>query len=114
MSSQHQPAITARRVYHGGVKNFEIARVFYEIAALLETRQESRFKIRAYQRAAQTLESLGEDVAAVAARGGLQSLPGIGRELAARIAEYLATGRMPYLDTLRGELPPSFPTLLEV
>ncbi|HEV8142914.1 MAG TPA: DNA polymerase/3'-5' exonuclease PolX [Methylomirabilota bacterium] len=96
------------------VKNFEIARLFYEIAALLDARQESRFRIRAYQRAAQTLEALGEDVAAVAARGGLQALPGIGRELAARITEYLAAGRMPYLETLRGELPPAFPTLVEV
>jgi DNA polymerase (family X) len=101
-------------VYHGIVKNFEIARLFYEIAVLLEARQESRFRIRAYERAAQTLEALGEDVAAVSARGGLQALPGIGRELAARIDEYLATGRLPYLDTLRGELPAAFPTLLEI
>jgi len=96
------------------VKNFEIARLFYEIAALLEARQESRFRIRAYQRAAQTVESLSEDLAAVAARGGLQALPGIGRELAARIDEYLATGTMRHVETLRGELPAAFPTLLEV
>jgi DNA polymerase (family 10) len=96
------------------VKNFEIARLFYEIAALLETRRESRFRIRAYQRAARTVESLSEDVAAVAARGGLQALPGIGRELAARIEEYLATGAMRHLADLRGELPPAFPALLEV
>jgi DNA polymerase (family 10) len=73
------------------VQNFEIARVFHEIATLLEARQESRFRIRAYQRAAQTLETLSEDVAAVAGRGGLQALPGIGRELAARIEEYLSS-----------------------
>jgi DNA polymerase (family 10) len=96
------------------VQNFEIARVFHEIAALLEARQESRFRIRAYQRAAQNLESLPEDVAAVARRGGLQALPGIGRELAARIEEYLATGTMRHVETLRGELPPAFPVLLEV
>jgi DNA polymerase (family 10) len=96
------------------VKNFEIARVFYEIAALLEARQESRFRIRAYQRAAQNLEALSEDVASVAARGGLQALPGIGKELAARIEEYLATGTMAHVETLRGDLPPAFPALLEV
>ena len=96
------------------MENFEIARLFYEIAALLEARRESRFRIRAYQRAAQTLETLSEDVAAVAARGGLTALPGIGRELAARIEEYLATGTMRHVETLRGELPASFPTLLEV
>jgi DNA polymerase (family 10) len=101
-------------VYHGGVKNFEIARLFYEIAALLEARQESRFRIRAYQRAAQTVESLGEDVAAVAAHGGLQALPGIGKELAARVEEYLATGTMRHVEQLRGELPAAFPALLEV
>ncbi len=85
------------------MKNFDIARVFYEIAALLEARQESRFRIRAYQRAAQTLEALSEDVAAVAGRGGLQTLPGIGKELAARIEEYLATGTMaPRRDAARG------------
>jgi len=96
------------------VKNSEIARLFYEIAALLDARQESRFRIRAYQRGAQTLETLPEDVAAVAARGGLQALPGIGKELAARIEEYLATGRLQQLETLRGELPPAFLTLLDV
>ncbi|HYE91648.1 MAG TPA: DNA polymerase/3'-5' exonuclease PolX [Terriglobales bacterium] len=96
------------------MKNSEIARLFYEIAALLEARQESRFRIRAYQRGAQSLETLPEDVAAVAARGGLQALPGIGKDLAARIAEYLATGRLQYLETLRGELPPAFLNLLDV
>jgi DNA polymerase (family 10) len=96
------------------VKNFEIARLFYEMATLLEVRNESVFRVRAYRRAAQALESLAEDVAAVAARGELTRLPGIGRELAARIEEYLAAGTIAQLETLRAGLPPSFLTLLEV
>jgi DNA polymerase (family X) len=96
------------------VKNFEVARIFYEIASLLEVRDESRFRIRAWQRAAQTLETLSEDVTAVAARGALRSLPGIGKEIAARIEEYLATGRLELLDRLRENLPPDFLSLLEV
>src|SRR5437763_9952584 len=84
------------------------------MASLLEARNESVFRIRAYQRGAQTLETLGEDVAAVAARGGLTALPGIGRDLAARIDEYLATGRLERLEALRAELPPAFLTLLEI
>ena len=95
-------------------RNFEIARLFYEMASLLEARNESVFRIRAYQRGAQTLETLGEDVAAVAARGGLTALPGIGRDLAARVDEYLATGRLARLEALRAELPPAFLTLLEI
>jgi DNA polymerase (family 10) len=96
------------------VRNVEIARLFYEMASLLEARNESAFRIRAYQRAGQTLESLSEDVVAVAARGGLTALPGIGRDLAARIDEYLTTGRIGQLESLRAELPAGFLTLLEI
>jgi DNA polymerase (family X) len=96
------------------VKNFELARLFYEMATLLEVQDESRFRVRAYQRAAQTIEALGEDVAAVAARGELTKLQGVGRDLAARIEEYLRTGRIGQLETLRGGLPPSVLDLLDI
>jgi len=102
-------------VYHGRtVQNFELARLFYEMATLLEVRNESVFRVRAYQRAAQMLESLTEDLATVTARGGLQKLPGIGKDLAARIDEFLRTGRLAQLDAMRTDLPPRFLTLLEI
>jgi DNA polymerase (family 10) len=102
-------------VYHEGVAaNFDIARLFYEMATLLEARDASVFRIRAYQRGAQTLETLTEDVAAIAARGGLTALPGIGRDLATRIEEYLASGRIAQLEALRADLPAGFLTLLEI
>jgi DNA polymerase (family 10) len=94
--------------------NFALARLFYEMSGLLEAGGESVFRVRAYQRAAQTLEALAEDVATVAARGGLTTLPGIGRDLAARIEEYLATERIAQLDALRARLPAGFLALLEI
>ena len=94
--------------------NFALARLFYEMASLLEASGESVFRVRAYQRAAQTLETLAEEVATVAARGSLTALPGIGRDLAARIEEYLATGRIAQLDALRARLPAGFLGLLEI
>jgi DNA polymerase (family 10) len=96
------------------VGNFEVARLFFEMASLLEARDESVFRIRAYQRAAQTLETLSEDVRAVAARGALTSLPAIGKDLAAKIQEYLETGRIDQLERLREQLPPAFLTLMEI
>jgi DNA polymerase (family 10) len=96
------------------VKNFEIARLFYEMASLLEVKNESVFRIRAYQRGAQTLETLTEDVADLHARGELRRLPGIGKDLAARIEEYLAGGTIAQLEALRADLPPRFVTLLEI
>ena len=96
------------------MKNLELARLFDEMASLLEVANESVFRVRAYTRAAQTLETLGESVEAVAARGELENLPGIGRELAAKVDEYLASGRIAQLDELRRGLPPTFLTLLEI
>jgi DNA polymerase (family 10) len=101
-------------VYHERVTNLALARLFYEMARLLEARDESVFRVRAYQRGAQALEALSEDVAALAARGALTSLPGIGRDLAARIQEYLATGRIAQLDALRAERPAGFLALMEL
>ena len=96
------------------MRNFEIARLFYEMANLLEVRGESVFRVRAYQRGAQTLETLSEDVAVLGARGALQTLPNIGKDLAAKILEYLATGRIARLDALREGLAPTFLSLLEI
>ena len=101
-------------MYHGAVTNFDVARLFGEMARLLEVRGESGFRVRAYQRAAQSIESLAEELTAVAARGELQKIPGVGKDLAARITEYLETGAIAQLETLRREVPPGFLALLEV
>jgi len=88
------------------LRNTEIASLFNEIADFLEIKGENPFRVRAYRRAAQAMEGLSEDVAAVAARGGLQEIPGIGRDLAGKIQEYLERGAVAYLEDLRKEIPP--------
>jgi len=87
------------------VRNLEIAKLFNEIADLLEIKDENIFKIRAYRRAAMNLESLTEEIEAVAARGGLTEIAGIGKDLAAKIEQALETGRIEYLEELRREIP---------
>ncbi len=96
------------------MKNFELAKLFYEMADLLEIKGENVFRVRAYQRAAQNLESHAEDIAAVAERRELPKIPGIGRDLAAKITEYLTTGKIADLDTMRHEVPRGVLALLEV
>ena len=96
------------------MKNFELAKLFYEMADLLEIKGENVFRVRAYQRAAQNLESYAEDIAAVAERGELPKIPGIGRDLAAKITEYLATDKIADLETMRHEVPRGLLALLEV
>ena len=76
------------------MKNFEVARQFELMADILELKGENAFRIRAYRRAAQNLESLSEDIETVAREDRLEDIPGIGADLAGKIQEYLRTGRI--------------------
>ena len=87
------------------MQNADLARLFSEIADLLEIKGENPFRVRAYRRAAEGLEGLTEDVGAVAARDGLEELQGIGKDLAGKIREALATGSIEYLEDLRQQIP---------
>ncbi len=94
--------------------NLEIARIFGEIADLLEIKQESTFRINAYRKAARAIESLSEDVSAIAARGELRKIGGIGTSLAEKIEEHLKTGKIAYHEELRAELPPGLSELMTI
>jgi len=86
--------------------NLDVAQALLEIADLLEFRGDEPFKVRAYRKAAQALEMLPEPVSAVAERGDLTKVPGIGKAIAAKVGELLATGRIAYLEELRRAIPP--------
>jgi len=83
------------------MKNNEIAEIFNNIADILEIEGENRFRIRAYRRAAETLDSLGEDIEALSREKKLTEIPGIGKDLAGKIGEYLANGRMKFYEDLK-------------
>lgn len=95
--------------------NADIAAIFDEIADLLELQQQNPFRIRAYRRAAQVARSQGRELADQLATGrDLTALPGIGDDLAAKIAEIAATGRCRTLDALRKQVPPGLEELLHL
>jgi DNA polymerase (family X) len=97
------------------VQNAEIAAVFGEIADLLEVERANPFRIRAYRNAARTISDLGRSVAAMAERGDdLDKLPGIGKDLAARISEIVSTGRCGQLERLRRQVPGNIVELLKL
>ena len=96
------------------MQNRAIAAMFNDIADMLEIKGESPFRITAYRRAARALEGLTEDVAAIAARGGLGEIPGIGKGTAEKIQEFLRTGTSTYYEELRASLPPGITTLMSV
>lgn len=88
------------------VQNVEVAAVSDQAAELLEIEGENSFRVRAYRRAAQTVEGLPQSLNALLAAGqDLSELPGIGKDLAGKIAEIVATGHLALLDALKKKLP---------
>ncbi|HEV2439638.1 MAG TPA: DNA polymerase/3'-5' exonuclease PolX [bacterium] len=95
-------------------RNLELARLLSEIADFLELKEESSFRVNAYRKGARAIEGLSEDVAAIAARGELRKIAGIGAGLADKIDEYVRTGAIAYHETLRGDLPAGLPELMTI
>jgi DNA polymerase (family 10) len=85
-----------------------------EIAALLEFSGESRFKVKAYARAAEVVNTLGDELAPLIEQGRLRELDGVGDTLARQIEEIYNTGSSEYLERVRREQPPGVGELVQV
>src|SRR5260370_1053288 len=88
------------------VQNAEIAAIFDQAPDRLEIKGENQFRVRAYRRAARVIEGLPQSVHSLLSAGrDLSELPGIGKDLAGKIANIVKTGRFALLDTLKKQLP---------
>jgi DNA polymerase (family 10) len=87
-------------------QNADIATIFATYADLLEIGEANPFRVRAYRRAAMTIDNLPHSVAGMLAAGeDLTKLAGIGEDLAAKIAEIVETGHLHDLDDLEKTVP---------
>ncbi|RKY29525.1 MAG: DNA polymerase III, partial [Candidatus Omnitrophota bacterium] len=96
------------------MKNLEISRIFREIADILEIKGDNPFRIRAYQRAAQNIEGLTEDLESYAEGERLREIPGVGEDLANKIKEFVQTGDIKAYQKLKKSLPPGLLNLLDI
>lgn len=96
------------------MKQHEIAELFTRMADLLELQGANVFRVRAYRRAAQNLEAFSGNLEPLVAGGRLQEISGIGSDLAEKIIEYCATGRIAALERLLRTVPRGVLELLEV
>ena len=90
--------------------NLGIARIFTDIGDLLEIKGANPFKIRAYRNAADIVGHMAEPIADLG-DAEVRALPGIGKDLTAKIRELIDTAALAYYDELRQEFPP---TILEM
>ena len=93
--------------------NLAIARILREIADLLEIKDDNPFKIRAYRNGADIADNHPHELSLLD-ETGLREIPGIGKDLAARIREIAGTGDTAFHRELIGEFPPTILDLLHL
>lgn len=83
----------------------EVSWAFRELADLLEFEGKDFFKIRAYRRAARVIAGLEEPVEELYRQGRLGKMPGIGKNILAKLGELITTSEMKKLQELRRKWP---------
>ncbi len=91
----------------GHDSNHTLANLFLSMAELLNKRGENPYRIRAYKRTADTIANLESPIAEIVQAGDLRTLPGIGKDLAAKIQEFVETGAIQAYEELKTPLPPA-------
>lgn len=87
--------------------NATVADLLRRYAAVLSLEGADRFKLKAYRRAAETVESMGDDLGEFVKRGGdLKKLPGIGKAISEVIQEIIRSGTLRKLDQTVAKLSP--------
>ncbi|MCA1816554.1 MAG: hypothetical protein LC746_09145 [Acidobacteria bacterium] len=97
--------------------NEEIAQKFERLATLMEIRGEDRYRVRSYRNAAEVIETWSSSVERIAREEGLkglQTLPGVGKAISAKIVELLERGTFEAYEKLTAETPESVLDLLDV
>ncbi|MBI4051356.1 MAG: DNA polymerase/3'-5' exonuclease PolX, partial [Elusimicrobia bacterium] len=95
------------------VNNSQIAQLFEEMAELLELAGENPFRIRAYQRASQTIAGLARSVTEIS-REELLKIPGIGQGIASHVEEVARCGHLAELEKLHRRFPEGLLEILRV
>jgi DNA polymerase (family 10) len=96
--------------------NAELARLFSEIADVLDLTGANAFRVNAHRKVARLLEESGEDLAALARTdpARLRAIPGIGEGSASKVEEFARTGRVREHDELLASIPAGVPGLLRI
>lgn len=94
--------------------NADIAARLFEIAALMEFDGEPFFKVKAYERAARSIDDCEMPLRELIDAGTIRELPGVGAAISKKADEIERTGTTKYLEELRAKFPPTILELLRV
>ncbi len=97
------------------MENLLISKIFRDFAKILEIKGDNPFRVRAYERAAQNIENLtNAELNDFIQEGRLREIPGIGEDLASKIAEIAATGRLASYEDLKKTIPEGVLDLINI
>ncbi|HHD10929.1 MAG TPA: DNA polymerase/3'-5' exonuclease PolX [Deltaproteobacteria bacterium] len=98
------------------MENTEIAKIFYEIADLLEIKGENPFRVRSYRNAGLIIEGLPVSVKSIVERDEreLEKIKGIGKSIREKVVEILKTGKCRFHQELLKELPSGLLEILNI
>ncbi len=96
------------------VSKDKIVQTFREMADFLSIKRENPFRIRAYEKAADALGHLSDDLGELYQKGKLKDIPGIGKGIREKIEVLLSTGTLPAYEQLRAEFPPGLIEILSI
>lgn len=94
--------------------NKEVAQILDQTADILEIKGENQFRINAYRRAAQVIETLPKDINQVYQKGKLKQIPGVGEGLSKYIKELIETGTCREFEKLKKRIPLRVLELLKI
>lgn len=99
------------------MENEEVGRRFKRLATMLEIRGEDQFRVRSYRNAAEIIETWPTPLTKIAAEEGargLQTIPGVGKAISAKLVELFARGTFEAWEKLVAEMPETVLDLLTV
>lgn len=94
--------------------NAQYASILDDVASLLDIKGANRFRVRAFENAAQTLRRLADDVDDCVERDALESIDGIGESIADDIRQIYETGTCEVRTELLEELDPGLLDILDL
>lgn len=96
------------------MNNKQLADTFTLIADLSEIKGEVIYVTLAYRKAAESLIAAGREASDYAKEGKLREIPGVGKAIAEKIEELLATGKLQFLENLKKEVHPDLAAWMKV
>jgi len=94
--------------------NKEIAKILREVAAVYEVKEDSSFRVAAYNKAADSIEHSSVEAKDLWDKGKLDEIPGVGKGIGSYLDEYFKTGKVRHFQALKKDMPSGMFALLDI